>query len=51
MRRAAILLSRVLSAQPDLNWRNRTCGAAMHETMRFWLRRAVDGFRVDVIWI
>src|SRR5258708_5178878 len=22
----------------------------MHETMRFWLRRGVDGFRVDVIW-
>ena len=22
----------------------------MHEVMRFWLRRGVDGFRVDVIW-
>jgi alpha-glucosidase len=39
-----------LSAQPDLNWRNAEVRAAMHETMRFWLRRGVDGFRVDVIW-
>jgi alpha-glucosidase len=22
----------------------------MHEVMRFWLRKGVDGFRVDVIW-
>ena len=22
----------------------------MHEVMRFWLERGVDGFRVDVIW-
>jgi alpha-glucosidase len=22
----------------------------MHETLRFWLDRGVDGFRVDVIW-
>ena len=22
----------------------------MHDVMRFWLRRGVDGFRVDVIW-
>lgn len=39
-----------LSAQPDLNWRNAQVRAAMHEAMRFWLRRGVDGFRVDVIW-
>jgi alpha-glucosidase len=39
-----------LSAQPDLNWRNPDVREAMHETMRFWLRRGVDGFRVDVIW-
>ena len=39
-----------LSAQPDLNWRNVEVQRAMHETMRFWLRRGVDGFRVDVIW-
>ena len=39
-----------LAAQPDLNWRNDDVRAAMHDVMRFWLRRGVDGFRVDVIW-
>ena len=39
-----------LPAQPDLNWRNPAVRAAIHEVMRFWLRRGVDGFRVDVIW-
>src|SRR5207237_8564767 len=39
-----------LSTQPDLNWRNREVRAAIYEVMRFWLRRGVDGFRVDVIW-
>ena len=39
-----------LSAQPDLNWRNPQVRAAMYDVMRFWLRRGVDGFRVDVIW-
>ena len=39
-----------LKEQPDLNWRNPAVRAAMHDVMRFWLRRGVDGFRVDVIW-
>jgi len=39
-----------LAAQPDLNWRNENVRAAMHAVMRFWLRRGVDGFRVDAIW-
>jgi len=39
-----------LPAQPDLNWRNPEVRSAMHDVMRFWLRRGVDGFRVDVIW-
>ena len=39
-----------LPAQPDLNWRNPEVRAAMHEVLRFWLRRGVDGFRVDVLW-
>ena len=34
--------------QPDLNWRNPAVQAAMYETLRFWLKRGVDGFRVDV---
>ncbi|CAN5147199.1 alpha-amylase family glycosyl hydrolase [soil metagenome] len=39
-----------LRAQPDLNWRNPDVRRAMHDVMRFWLRRGVDGFRVDVMW-
>jgi alpha-glucosidase len=39
-----------LPAQPDLNWRSYAVRDAMHEVIRFWLRRGVDGFRVDAIW-
>jgi alpha-glucosidase len=39
-----------LPEQPDLNWRNPDVRAAMYDAMRFWLRRGVDGFRVDVMW-
>jgi alpha-glucosidase len=40
-----------LREQPDLNWRNPAVRAAMHDVLRFWLDRGVDGFRVDVIWL
>ena len=36
-----------LKEQPDLNWRNPEVREAMLDVMRFWLERAVDGFRVD----
>ncbi|UYO44380.1 DUF3459 domain-containing protein [Rhodopseudomonas palustris] len=39
-----------LKQQPDLNWRNPEVRAAIFDAMRFWLRKGVDGFRVDVIW-
>jgi alpha-glucosidase len=39
-----------LKEQPDLNWRNPDVRAAMHDVLRFWLNRGVDGFRVDVLW-
>jgi alpha-glucosidase len=39
-----------LTRQPDLNWRNREVREAIFDVMRFWLRKGVDGFRVDVIW-
>ena len=39
-----------LTQQPDLNWRNPAVRAAMHDVLRFWMARGVDGFRVDVIW-
>jgi alpha-glucosidase len=38
-----------LPQQPDLNWRNPELRAAMLDTLRFWLDRGVDGFRVDAI--
>ena len=34
------------SAQPDLNWDEPAVVAAMHDVLRFWLDRGVDGFRV-----
>ncbi len=34
--------------QPDLNWANPKLAEAMLDTLRFWLDRGVDGFRVDV---
>ena len=37
-----------LKEQPDLNWRNPEVEAAMLDTLRFWLDRGVDGFRIDV---
>ncbi|HEX5282148.1 MAG TPA: alpha-amylase family glycosyl hydrolase [Micropepsaceae bacterium] len=39
-----------LKEQPDLNWRNPAVQTAMHNVLRFWLDRGVDGFRVDVLW-
>ena len=40
-----------LKEQPDLNWRNRAVREALYDVLRFWLRRGVDGFRVDVLWL
>ena len=34
--------------QPDLNWRNPAVPRAILESIRFWLDRGVDGFRLDV---
>ncbi|RZS31321.1 alpha-glucosidase [Herbihabitans rhizosphaerae] len=34
--------------QPDLNWENVEVAEDMARTMRFWLDRGVDGFRIDV---
>ncbi len=35
--------------QPELNWRNPKLRAEVHDILRFWLARGVDGFRMDVI--
>jgi alpha-glucosidase len=38
-----------LPEQPDLNWRNPAVVAAMHDVMRFWFKRGVDGLRIDAL--
>ena len=38
-----------LKEQPDLNWRNPELVAALHDSLRFWMARGVDGFRMDVL--
>ncbi|MBA2497521.1 MAG: DUF3459 domain-containing protein [Acidimicrobiia bacterium] len=38
-----------LPDQPDVDWSNPEVEAAMHNVLRFWLDRGVDGFRADVI--
>ena len=38
-----------LPEQPDLNWAEPAVVEAMHATLRFWLDRGVDGFRMDVV--
>ena len=35
--------------QPDLDWRNPAVREEIHEMMDWWLRKGVDGFRMDVI--
>ncbi|MDT7733558.1 MAG: alpha-glucosidase, partial [Mycobacterium sp.] len=34
--------------QPDLNWENPEVFDDLEKTLRFWLERGVDGFRIDV---
>ena len=38
-----------LKEQPDLNWRNPEVQFAMFDSLKFWLDRGVDGFRIDVV--
>jgi alpha-glucosidase len=39
-----------LKDQPDLNWRNPEVVDAMIDVLRFWMKRGVDGFRMDVFY-
>lgn len=41
-------LASFLPCQPDLNWRNPEVRTEMFDTVRFWLERGVDGFRLDM---
>jgi len=38
-----------LAEQPDLNWRTEGVRNEMMNVIRFWLKRGVDGFRVDAL--
>lgn len=37
------------TAQPDLNWENPDVRIELHNVLRFWLDKGVDGFRLDAI--
>lgn len=39
-----------LKEQPDLNWRNEAAKKAMLGVLDFWVKRGVDGFRVDAAY-
>src|SRR4029453_4342597 len=39
-------LHQFLPEQPDLNWANPEVVEAIHDVMRFWLDRGVDGFPI-----
>ena len=38
-----------LPFQPDLNYRNTEVKETMFDIVRFWLRKKIDGFRLDII--
>jgi len=40
---------RFYAEQPDLNWHNPEVEKRMFQTVRFWLDRGVDGFRLDAV--
>ncbi|MFM7433891.1 MAG: alpha-amylase family glycosyl hydrolase, partial [Gammaproteobacteria bacterium] len=48
-RRGQYYLHNFLVSQPDLNYHNPQVAAQMLEEAEFWLRRGVDGFRLDAI--
>ena len=42
-------LHNFLTAQPDLNFHNEEVQEALLSSVRFWLERGVDGFRLDTV--
>lgn len=47
--RCQYFLHNFLKTQPDLNFHNVEVQDALLDTVRFWLERGVDGFRLDTI--
>lgn len=47
--RRQYFLHNFLKSQPDLNFHNLKVQDAVLDTIRFWLERGVDGFRLDTI--
>lgn len=47
--RCQYFLHNFLKSQPDLNFHNVKVQDALLDTVRFWLERGVDGFRLDTI--
>ncbi|WP_090110204.1 alpha-amylase family glycosyl hydrolase [Limimaricola pyoseonensis] len=48
-RRMQYYLHNFLTSQPDLNFHNPDVQEALLDVERFWLKRGVDGFRLDTI--
>jgi len=48
-RRMQYYLHNFLASQPDLNFHNPAVQDALLDTMRFWLERGIDGFRLDTV--
>ena len=48
-RRCQYYLHNFLAEQPDLNFHNPAVQDALLDTMEFWLKRGVDGFRLDTV--
>lgn len=48
-RRQQYYLHNFLTSQPDLNFHNSEVRAAVLANVEFWLKRGVDGFRLDAI--
>ncbi len=48
-RRQQYYLHNFLSSQPDLNFHNSEVRKAVLDNVEFWLKRGVDGFRLDAI--
>ncbi|XP_032881412.1 neutral and basic amino acid transport protein rBAT [Amblyraja radiata] len=47
--RGQCYLHQFLKEQPDLNYRNTDVQEEMKNVLRFWLKKGVDGFRVDAV--